>query len=59
MSTKKQHRDNQRRILQNAGWVAVHALKSNGSFQWRWIHPSKKKAYDREQAFNMACRRKA
>ena len=52
----KQHRDSQRRVLQRAGWVAVSALKDNGAFQWKWIHPNRKKAYSRERAFVMAKR---
>ena len=54
MDNNKQHRDQQRRLLQRAGWIAVPALKRTGAFQWRWIHPSRKKAYDREVAFVMA-----
>jgi len=52
----KRRRDRQRRILKLAGWVAVPALKDNDSFQWKWIHHSRKKAYSRERAFDMAKR---
>ncbi len=50
----KRVRDRQRRILQQAGWVAVPALKDNDAFQWKWIHHTRKKAYPREKAFEMA-----
>ena len=50
----KTHRDYQRRVLHRAGWVAVHALKDNAAFQWKWIHADRKKAYSRERAFRMA-----
>lgn len=46
----KPRRDAERRKLQRAGWVAVPALKSNGAFKWRWIHPTRKKAYSRAEA---------
>ena len=56
MDNNKQHRDQQRRTLKRAGWVAVAALKDNNSFQWKWIHQDRKKAYSRERAFSMAAR---
>ena len=52
----KRRRDYQRRVLKAAGWVAVPALKDNDAFQWKWIHHSRKKAYSRERAFDMAVR---
>jgi len=58
MDSNKQFRDSQRRILHKAGWAAVYALKDNGSWYWKWIHPSRKKAYSREQAFDLATRRR-
>lgn len=54
MDNNKQHRDEQRRILQRAEWIAVPALKNNGTHQWKWIHKDRKKAYSRELAFIMA-----
>ena len=54
MDQNKYHRDFQRRVLRRAGWVAVPALKDNDSFQWKWIHATRKKAYSRERAFKMA-----
>ena len=56
MDNNKQHRDDQRRVLRKAEWVAVPALKDNGSFQWKWIHHKRKKAYSRERAYAMAVR---
>lgn len=52
----KRNRDYQRRVLHAAGWEAVYALKDNGSWYWKWIHPSRRKAYSRDQAFTMAQR---
>ena len=52
----KKQRDSERRILHNAGWEAVYALKDNGSWYWKWIHPSRRKAYSRAQAFVKAKR---
>lgn len=46
----KPRRDRERRILQRVGWEAVWALKDNGSWYWKWIHPSRKKAYSRREA---------
>lgn len=54
--TNKKNREHERRILQRAGWVAVHALKDNGAFQWKWIHKDRKRAYSRERAYQMALR---
>lgn len=56
MDNNKEHRDFQRRVLRRAEWVAVPALKDNGSFQWKWIHADRKKAYSRERAFVIATR---
>ncbi len=52
----KRRRDFERRILKRAGWVAVDALKNNDTFQWKWIHHTRKKAYSRQRAFVMAQR---
>lgn len=46
----KERRERDRRILHQAGWVAVPALKPNGAFKWKWIVAGRKKAYSREQA---------
>ena len=46
----KDKREYERRLLKKAGWKAVPALKRNGSFVWRWIHRTRKKAYDRQEA---------
>ena len=54
--SNKRRRDFERRVLKNAGWVAVSALKDNDAFQWKWIHHTRKKAYSREQAFAKAKR---
>lgn len=43
-------RDMQRRFLRKRGWVAVPALKDNGAFQWKWIHPRYKRAFSRKAA---------
>ena len=51
--TKKPLRDKQRRILHAAGWEAALALKDNGSWYWKWIHPSRKKAYSRTDALKL------
>lgn len=53
----KPRRDAERRVLHRAGWVAVPALKRNGAFKWRWIHPTRKKAYSRDQAMAIVRRR--
>lgn len=50
----KRQRDRERRILQHAGWEAVWALKDNGAWIWKWIHPRRKKAYSRKRAIDMA-----
>ena len=52
----KGRRELERRVLQKDGWVAVPALKDNGAFQWKWIHPSRKRAYSRPIAFALALR---
>jgi len=49
----KQNREKQRRLLQRVGWQAVWALKKNGSWTWRWIHPTRKKAYTRIEAVKL------
>lgn len=46
-------RELQRRTLQRAGWEAVWALKDNGAWIWKWIHPSRKKAYSRAEAMRL------
>jgi hypothetical protein len=48
--SNKFRREFERRLLKRAGWKAVPALKRNGSFVWRWIHRTRKKAYDRQEA---------
>lgn len=58
LDDNKMHREEQRRFLSVAGWVAVAAVKDNGSFQWKWIHPKLKKAYSREAAVALQKRRK-
>jgi len=55
MSTKyldlnKERRERERRLLHNHGWMAVIALKKNGSKTWRWIKAGRKRAYTREEA---------
>ena len=57
VDSNKPRRDEQRRKLRAAGWVAVPALKDNGAFQWKWIHAERKKAYSREQAINILSKR--
>ena len=52
----KGRREFERRVLQKDGWVAVSALKDNGSFQWKWIHKTRKRAYSRSRAFILAAR---
>jgi len=52
----KGNREFARRVLQKDGWVAVPALKDNGAFQWKWIHPTRKRAYSRTTAFALAYR---
>lgn len=52
--TNQKIRDHQRRILNNAGWKAVPALKPNGSFKWVWIRAGRKKAYSRVDAYRIA-----
>lgn len=54
----KSHREEQRRLLKRAGWLAVIAVKDNGSLYWKWIHPKLKKAYSREAAVALQRRRK-
>lgn len=54
----KIERDRQRRVLQSKGWEAAKGLKRNGAFKWIWIHPQRKKAYSRIEAFNIAKRSK-
>lgn len=46
----KEKREKQRRLLSRNGWVAVPALKDNGSFQFKWIHKKYKRAYSRKDA---------
>lgn len=46
----KPRRDAERRFLHKNGWVAVAALKDNGSYQPKWIHKRYKRAYSREDA---------
>lgn len=46
----RERRERERRLLNSNGWKAVPALKSNGSFVWRWIIAGRKKAYTRQQA---------
>jgi hypothetical protein len=52
----KGRREQERRVLQKDGWVAVAALKDNGAFQWKWIHKTRKRAYSRSAAFALAYR---
>jgi len=52
----KRNREEERRILRRNRWKAVPALKDNGSFQWKWIHPARKRAYSREKAVELAIR---
>lgn len=49
----KPRRDAERRILNKNGWLAVEAVKPNGSFLWRWIHPKFKKAHSRKEALQI------
>ena len=46
----KDRRERERRLLKGAGWLAVPAVKRNGSFKWVWITPGRKKAYSRTEA---------
>ena len=55
---KRERRERERRLLNAYGWKAVPALKSNGSFVWRWIVAGRKKAYTREQAVAIVQRRR-
>lgn len=50
LDKNRQTREQERRLLNAYGWKAVPALKSNGSFVWRWIIAGRKKAYTRKQA---------
>ena len=52
----KPRRDLERRVLHKAGWLAVPAVKPNGSFKWVWITPGRKKAYSRQQALAIVSR---
>lgn len=54
----KFERDNERRLLQKAGWRAGNGLKKNGKFKWIWIHPDRSKAYSRAQAVSIVRRTK-
>lgn len=54
----KRRRDTERYILKMNGWVAVPALKDNGAFQWKWIHPTRKKAYSRNEALRLVLRKR-
>lgn len=51
-------RESERRLLNANGWKAVPALKSNGSFVWRWIVAGRKKAYTRQQAVAIVLRQR-
>ena len=46
----KQHREGQRRFLQQSGWRAVEGAKKNGAFKWVWIKPGRRRALSREEA---------
>ena len=50
---KQRERDYQRTVLQANGWTSGNGLKKNGSFKWIWIHPSRTKAYSRQEAFDI------
>lgn len=54
--SNKAIREYQRRILKRDGWIAVPALKDNGSFQWKWICSTRKRAYSRKAAVALALR---
>lgn len=54
----KDKREEERRILQRAGWKAVPALKRNGAFVWRWIHRTRRKAYSRNEAITIVSRKR-
>lgn len=56
VDSNKERREFERRVLRKDNWVAVPALKDNGAFQWKWIHPSRKRAYSRPIAFELAYR---
>ena len=56
LDPNKERRDRERRVLQRAGWQAVWALKDNGSWQWKWITPKRKKAYSRKEALRIVGR---
>jgi hypothetical protein len=53
----KDKREEERRLLNKAGWLAVPALKKNGAFVWRWIIAGRKKAYSRAQAVALVRKR--
>lgn len=57
IDSNKPRRDAERRELHRAGWIAVPALKRNGSHTWRWIIAGRKKAYERQEALKIARRK--